>query len=92
VTLVSGLVPAIVINAAGVTLTDVLAIMMLALLAVPALLVLRALRKRSIRRFELMRKWAAVDRGYDAEVPTRYGTTVYPHSRFFNTAGPRGSD
>lgn len=73
-----------VITADGITAADVLGVMMLALVAVPALFGLRALRRRASRRFELMRQWAAVDRGQAAAVPTRYGTTVYPHPRFFN--------
>lgn len=94
VTLVAGLVPAMVINAAGsessettdVAVAAVLAFVLLAILAVPALLVLRALRKRSVRRFELLQQWAAVDRGHDADFPTSYGTEGYPHGRFFYSA------
>ncbi|MEU0384486.1 hypothetical protein [Streptomyces chartreusis] len=91
VTLAAGLVPAMVIDAADsesrdstdIAVAVVLAVVLLVILAVPALLVLRALRKRSIRRFELLRQWAAVDRGHDADFPTSYGTEGYPHGRFF---------
>ncbi|MBZ4014641.1 hypothetical protein CCS38_02515 [Streptomyces purpurogeneiscleroticus] len=90
-TLTVGMVPAMVIDAAGsgtggstdVAVAAVLGVVMLAVLAVPALLVLRALRKRSVQRFALMQQWAAVDRGHDAEFPDRYGTQGYPHGRFF---------
>lgn len=91
VTLVAGVVPAVVIDAAvsdtseatDVAVAAVLGVLLIAVLAVPALLVLRALRKRSARRFELLRQWAAVDRGHDSEFPARYGTQGYPHGRFF---------
>ncbi|WP_030249844.1 hypothetical protein [Streptomyces violens] len=94
VTLTVGMVPAMVIDAAGsetgvstdVAVETALGVVMLAVLAVPALLVLRALRKRSVQRFELLRQWAAVDRGHDAEFPLRYGTQGYPHGRFFYAA------
>ncbi|MFC9126973.1 hypothetical protein ACFT4A_09015 [Streptomyces sp. NPDC057099] len=94
VTLVAGLVPAMVIDAADsessdttdVAVTVVLGVVLLAIVTVPALLVLRALRKRSARRLELLRQWAAVDRGYDSEFPTDYGTEGYPHGRFFYSA------
>ncbi|MCW8379533.1 hypothetical protein [Streptomyces justiciae] len=91
VTLVAGLVPAMVIDAADsepdnstdVAVAVVLGVVMLAVLAVPALFVLRAFRKRSTKRFELLTKWAAVDRSHDSDFPTRYGTRGYPHGRFF---------
>jgi hypothetical protein len=94
VTLVAGLVPVMVIDAAGsktssttdVAVASALGVVMLAILAVPALLFLRALRKRSGQRFVLLRQWAAVDRGHDAEFPIRYGTEGYPHRRFFYAA------
>jgi hypothetical protein len=94
VTLVAGLVPAMVIDAADsassdttdVAVASVLGLLLLAVLAVPALFVLRALRMRSVRRFELLRQWAAVDRGPDADFPTRYGAEGYPHGRFFYSA------
>ncbi|WP_405506928.1 hypothetical protein [Streptomyces purpurascens] len=94
VTLVAGLVPAMVIDAADsqsgdttdVAVAVVLGIVLLAIVAVPALLVLRALRKRSARRLELLRQWAAVDRGHDSDFPTSYGTEGYPHGRFFYSA------
>ncbi|MET9526859.1 hypothetical protein [Streptomyces coeruleorubidus] len=94
VTLVAGLVPAMVIDAADSESSDttdvavavVLAAVLLAVLAVPALLVLGALRKRSARRFKLLRQWAAVDRGHDADFPTSYGAEGYPHGRFFYSA------
>ncbi|MFF7483969.1 hypothetical protein ACFZBC_00550 [Streptomyces luteogriseus] len=91
VTLVAGLDPAMVIDAADsassdttdVAVASVLGLLLLAVLAVPALFVLRALRMRSARRFELLRQWAAVDRGPDADFPARYGAEGYPHGRFF---------
>jgi hypothetical protein len=94
VTLVAGLVPAMVIDAADsasgdttdVMVASMLGLLLLGVLAVPALLVLRTLRKRSARRFELLRQWAATDRGHDSDFPTRYGAEGYPHGRFFYSA------
>ncbi|GAA2544999.1 hypothetical protein GCM10010423_50440 [Streptomyces levis] len=94
VTLVAGLVPAMVIDAAeseandstDVAVTVVLGVVLLAVVAVPALIVLGALRKRSTKRFELLRQWAAVDRGPDSDFPARYGAEGYPHGRFFYAA------
>ncbi|MET9758703.1 hypothetical protein ABZ016_06550 [Streptomyces sp. NPDC006372] len=94
VTLVAGLVPPMVIDASGSETSDttdvavavVLGIVLLAIVAVPALFILRALGKRSARRFELLRQWAAVDRGHDADFPRRYGAEGYPHGRFFYAA------
>lgn len=91
VTLVAGAVPAMVIDAAAsdtseatdIAVAAVLGVILIIVLAVPALLVLRSLRQRSTRRFELLRQWAAVDRGHDSEFPARYGTQGYPHGRFF---------
>ncbi|MEV7884227.1 hypothetical protein ACWD3I_37340 [Streptomyces sp. NPDC002817] len=93
-TLIAGLVPAMVIDAADsetgdstdVAVSVVLGVVMLAVVAVPALLVLRAFRKRTAKRFHLMQQWAAVDRSHDSEFPTRYGTRGYPHGRFFYAA------
>ena len=94
VAFVAGVVPVMVVDAAkaeggdstDVAVSLVLGLVLLAVLAVPALLVLRALRRRALRRFGLMRQWAAVDRGHDAEFPTRYGVHGYPHARFFYAA------
>ncbi|MFF4250900.1 hypothetical protein ACFY1L_06820 [Streptomyces sp. NPDC001663] len=94
VTLVAGIVPAMLVDAAtsdtseatDVAVAAVLGLVLLALLAVPALLVLRAFRKRSAKRFALLQQWAAVDRGHDAEFPTSYGAQGYPHGRFFYAA------
>lgn len=91
VTLVAGMVPAVVLDAVvseTSTTTDVAAavvtgIVLIAALAVPALFTLCALRNRSVRRFELLRQWAAVDRGPESKFPLRYGTQGYPHGRFF---------
>ncbi|WP_405870291.1 hypothetical protein [Streptomyces sp. NBC_00005] len=91
VTLVSALAPAMVVGAVDsesseatdVAVAVVLGVVLLAVLGIPALLVLRAFRKRSARRFELLQQWAAVDRGHDADFPTSYGTQGYPHGRFF---------
>jgi hypothetical protein len=69
-----------------VAVASVLGLLLLALLTVPALFVLCALRMRSARRFELLRQWAAADRGPDADFPTRYGAEGYPHGRFFYSA------
>lgn len=93
-TAVCALVPVVLVDAAtseGTDSTDVavaatLACMMLTVFAVPALLGLRALKVRSGRRRQLMRQWAAVDRGYDSEFPSAYGARGYPHPRFFNAA------
>lgn len=94
VTFVAGVVPVMVVDAAeaeGSETTDVavslvLGLVLLAVLALPALAVLRGLRRRSSRRFTLMREWAAVERGHDAEFPTQYGVQGYPHGRFFYAA------
>ncbi|MEU6255337.1 hypothetical protein [Streptomyces sp. NPDC047043] len=94
VTLAAALVPVMVVDAASsdtseatdVAVAAVLGVVLLALLAVPALLVLRAFRKRSVERFALLQQWAAVDRGHDAEFPTSYGAQGYPHGRFFYAA------
>ncbi|MFE9765749.1 hypothetical protein ACFYPC_14665 [Streptomyces sp. NPDC005808] len=88
------LVPVVLVDAAtsegndatDVAVAAVLACMMLAFFAVPAILVLRALRMRGSRRRQLMRQWAAADRGYDSEFPSHYGARGYPHPRFFNAA------
>lgn len=93
-TVTAGLVPVLVLDAvesadAGtgdatdVAVTAVLACVLLAVFAVPALLVLRSLRVRGLRRAELLRAWAAVDRGADADFPRGYGSRGYPHARFF---------
>ncbi|MFE0805031.1 hypothetical protein [Streptomyces sp. NPDC058812] len=94
VTFVAGVVPVMVVDAAeaeGSETTDVavslvLGLVLLAVLALPASAVLRGLRRRSSRRFTLMRQWAAVERGHDAEFPTQYGVQGYPHGRFFYAA------
>ncbi len=94
VTAVVTLVPVLVFDAAtaqnsdstDVAVTAVLACLLLAVFALPALGVLRSLRVRGVQRRELMRQWAAVDRGYDSEFPTGYGSGGYPHSRFFTAA------
>lgn len=94
VTLVAGLVPAMVVDAAtsetsdatDVAVAAVLGVLLLAVFTVPALLVLRTFRKRSVKRFELLQQWAAVERGHDAEFPTLYGAQGYPHGRFFYAA------
>lgn len=94
VTAVAALTPVLVVDAAtsegndatDVAVTAVLACLLLAIFAIPALLVLRSLRARGARRRELLHQWAAVDRGYDAEFPSGYGSRGYPHARFFNAA------
>ncbi|WP_326730055.1 hypothetical protein [Streptomyces phaeochromogenes] len=73
-------------DATDVAVAAVLACVLLAVLGAPALLVLRALRSRGRQRSRLMREWAAVDRGYDSEFPSAYGSRGYPHSRFFGAA------
>jgi hypothetical protein len=73
-------------DSTDIAVTVVLGIVLLAVVAVPALFVLHALRKRSTRRFALLRQWAAVDRGPDAEFPAHYGAGGYPHGRFFYAA------
>ncbi|MFE0132021.1 hypothetical protein ACFWY6_10655 [Streptomyces sp. NPDC059037] len=66
-----------------VAVSAVLFAVLLAVVTVPALLVLRAWRIRARRRWHLLREWAAVDRGHDAQFPTAYGTQT-PHARFLN--------
>ncbi|MFF3710043.1 hypothetical protein [Streptomyces phaeochromogenes] len=91
---VAALVPVVIVDAAtadgndamDVAVAAVLACMLLAVLGVPALLVLRAWRSRGRQRSQLMREWAAVDRGHDSEFPSAYGSRGYPHSRFFSAA------
>ncbi|TLS42919.1 hypothetical protein FE633_28400 [Streptomyces montanus] len=92
-TAVCALVPVVMIDVAtskdgndatDVAVAGVLACLLLALLALPALLVLRRLRVRGVQRRRLMEQWAAVDRGYDSEFPSVYGSQGYPHARFFN--------
>ncbi|WP_367042422.1 hypothetical protein [Streptomyces sp. Je 1-332] len=68
-------------DAADVAVYAVLFAILLGVIAVPALLVLRALRTRGRRRWYLLREWAKVDRGHDAQFPTAYGTQT-PHARF----------
>ncbi|MGW7076618.1 hypothetical protein [Streptomyces sp. NPDC054866] len=72
-------------DAAGVAVT-VAGCLLLVVLALPALLVLRSLRARGLRRSQLLSQWAAVDRGHDSEFPSGYGSQGSPHSRFFNAA------
>ncbi|MFD6436144.1 hypothetical protein [Streptomyces venezuelae] len=93
VTLVAVLGPVLVVDAAtGETretndvAVSVAVCFLLALIALPAFLVLRSLRARGMRRRRLLREWAAVDRGHDSEIPSGYGSQGSPHSRFFNAA------
>ncbi|MFC8131272.1 hypothetical protein [Streptomyces sp. NPDC057302] len=72
-------------DAAGAAVTAAGCLLLL-ILALPALLVLRSLRARGLRRSQLLSQWAAVDRGYDSEFPSGYGSQGSPHSRFFNAA------
>ncbi|MGW6270835.1 hypothetical protein [Streptomyces sp. NPDC055060] len=93
VTLVAVLIPVLAADsvtsedgdATGLAATAV-ACLLLAILALPALLVLRSLRARGVRRSRLLRQWAAVDRGHDSAFPSDYGSQGSPHSRFFNAA------
>lgn len=93
-TLAALLVPVLVADAATtaegdgaeVAVAAVAACLLLAIIALPALLVLRSLRARGLRRSRLLRQWAAVDRGYDSEFPSGYGSQGSPHPRFFNAA------
>ncbi|MFF3646144.1 hypothetical protein [Streptomyces sp. NPDC002564] len=92
-TLVALLAPVLVVGAAtedGGDSTDVAvsavgAGLLAVVLALPALLVLRSSRARGLRRAELMRQWAGVDRGPESAPVTGYGTQT-PHARFGNAA------
>lgn len=70
-------------DSVDVAVSAVLSALLLAVITVPALLVLRAFRLRARRRWHLLREWAAVDREHDAQFPTTYGTQT-PHARFIN--------
>ncbi|MFF1375750.1 hypothetical protein [Streptomyces sp. NPDC058308] len=90
VTLVAVLVPVLLADAASSDSDDfavsVAGCVLLVIVALPALLVLRALRARGRRRRRLLGEWAAADRGHDSEIPSGYGSQGSPHSRFFNAA------
>ncbi|UFQ15948.1 MULTISPECIES: hypothetical protein [Streptomyces] len=93
VTLVAVLIPVLVVDALGGEDRDAdnaavttAVCLLLGIIALPALLVLRSLRARGVRRSRLLRQWAAVDRGPDSEIPGGYGSQGSPHSRFFNAA------
>ncbi|MFD4631834.1 hypothetical protein ACFVYR_27580 [Streptomyces sp. NPDC058284] len=89
-TLVAVLVPVLLADAASSDSDDfavsVAGCLLLVIVALPALLVLRSLRARGLRRRRLLREWAAADRGHDSEIPSGYGSQGSPHSRFFNAA------
>ncbi|WAL95801.1 hypothetical protein [Streptomyces sp. Je 1-369] len=94
VTLVAVLAPVLVVDAAtgeGGDTNDVAVsvavCVLLAVIALPALLVLRSLRARGVRRRRLLGEWAAIERGCDSEIPSGYGSQGSPHSRFINAAG-----
>ncbi|MEU6678216.1 hypothetical protein [Streptomyces sp. NPDC046925] len=70
-------------DAADVAVSTVISGLLLAVVTVPALLVLRTLRVRAGQRWHLLREWAAMYRGHDAQFPTTYGTQT-PHVRCIN--------
>ncbi|MFH8606691.1 hypothetical protein ACH4D5_04280 [Streptomyces sp. NPDC018029] len=94
VTLVALLVPVLVADAAtsedgggsDAAVAVVGAGLLFVVVALPALLVLRSLRVRGVRRKRLLQQWGAVDRGHDSEIPAGYGSQGSPHARFFNAA------
>ncbi|WP_409239300.1 hypothetical protein [Streptomyces sp. PA5.6] len=93
VTFVAMLAPVLVVDAATNESGDtndvavsVVVCLFLAVIALPALLVLRSLRVRGTQRRQLLREWAAIDRGHDSEIPSGYGSQGSPHSRFINAA------
>ncbi|MGW0902756.1 hypothetical protein [Streptomyces sp. NPDC002853] len=64
-----------------IAVTAVMSALLFAFLGAPAALVLRSQHARSVRRRQLLREWAAVDRRHESEFPAAYGTQG-PHSRF----------